>query len=163
MKSNSKKIFALLVSSTAVCALSYSASKQPFSELVNNRFQIEHFSKNGHDLHANCQFWNQSDDPNHLEPSVVIRGIQRWDGNFFPNVKLAVARTENGPWISVDSKMPEGKKMQLVVPVTIRVVPLSVDCAPFAPQLGKMQWAKISLPTGDSIVVDLKQVGDGFR
>jgi hypothetical protein len=158
MKFNFQKIFATFVSSAVVCTLSYGAAKQPFGVLVNNRFQIEHFSKNGRDLHINCQFWNQSDDPNHLRPSVVIRGIQRWDGNFFPNVKLAVARTENGPWTSIDAKMPDGKKMQVVVPVTIRVVPLSVDCAPFVAQLGKMRWAKIALPSGDSIVVYLKQV-----
>jgi hypothetical protein len=126
-----------------------------------------HSGDSKHPLYVSCSYWNVCRHPNAI---VSIQGIladgsrdPHFPGYFFPLVQLAVGPKKNGPWTALQPSIPRGRKFILHVPSPMNVDGLNVDMMPFIPALHSARWARISLPTGESAVLDMTEVSDAWR
>jgi hypothetical protein len=118
-------------------------------------------------LYVSCSYWNVCRQDGAV---VAIRGVladdsrhPHFSGYFFPLVQLAVAPKKNGPWTAIRASIPRGSDFILRVPTAVSVVGLNVDVTPFVPALHSLRWARISLPNGESAVIDMTEVADAWR
>ena len=124
---------------------------------AQQKMQIEGFSAKGDKLYGHLMFANFTDDVN-IPDAVVIRGTQLPDGSFWPYLRLEVGSDRDGPWKSIGSVHLEGSEISLTVPPSILVSALRADLRPFRPYLADMAWGRVSLPTGQSALIDLKEL-----
>ena len=144
-------------------AIASSAVSRPPECPENFCFFVQDLSKNGEELIGDFEFWNLTFDPVRLPPNEIIRGVQRADGNFYPYVTLQVSRSRGGPWSTVRSVMPVGRRVKVIVPPTIRSSPLKVDFGPFRPLLHTMRWGRVLLPDGHAATFALKELDEAWH
>jgi hypothetical protein len=117
--------------------------------------------------YVSCRYWNVCRHPAEV---VSIQGVLADDrrdphfpGYFFPVVQLALGPKKDGPWTAVQARIPRGRKFTLRVPSSMSVDGLNVDVTPFIPALRSARWARISLPSGESAILDMKEIADAWR
>jgi hypothetical protein len=136
---------------------------------ANSCFELSdfHSATSKDPLYVGCKYWNvcRQDDA-----AVAIRGVLSHDsrhphfsGYFFPLVQLAVAPKKNGPWTAIQPSIPRGSSFILRVPTAVSVVGLNVDVTPFVRALHSAHWARISLPNGESTVIDITEISDAWK
>ena len=89
---------------------------------------------------------------------VAIDGTETPDGEFYPNVLLQVAHHERGKWQTVDSPLTPGKISTLTVEAKRPSKSLMVNLDAFRPMIGKCQYGKIALKTGEFAVFKLDKL-----
>lgn len=113
-------------------------------------FQLEDFAKEKDDLYLHGAFSNVLKTGDGAAASTVIEGVL-FQGDFFPQVVLAVAPNKEGP-------LPAGSAAKLVLPGYMEARPLKISLKPFLNELRKTRWGKITLvSTGDALVFELSK------
>jgi hypothetical protein len=121
--------------------------------------QISSVRRNGDELFASLSLSNSTYEKRVLPP-ITVRGFQLSDGSFWPHVKLQVGDDSKGPWETIPQSKLTGKNASVTIPPTLSVFPLRVDFLPFVPFVAHKAWGRVLLPSGESALVDLKELRD---
>ena len=123
------------------------------------RLELSTASRNGDQLFGDFMLTNMSD-KTPVPATVIIRGTQLADGTFWPRATLEVSDNPKGPWKAVGESSKSGPELTLTVPASIMAAGLKVDFAAFEPFLATGGWGKVTFPTGESAIIDLKFLRD---
>jgi hypothetical protein len=112
-------------------------------------------------LYVHCSYWNIGDPSDKV---VKIRGVRdSRSGYFYPFVQLAVAPSKTGPWKPLRALIPRGSRFTLSIPGGINADCMPVEMTPFIGVLHAARWARISLPSGEAVLIDMAEVADVWR
>lgn len=123
---------------------------------ATSAFTLEDFSNEKDGLFAHARYSNLLSDKSN-EATTTLGGVE-FLGAFFPNVELSVAKNRSGPWQQVESKMPSGRKVSLVLPGILEARPLKISLTPFQDRHDGYEFGKIRLPTGDSFIIPFSEL-----
>ncbi len=119
------------------------------------RFEPRLVTRDGNRLFGDFTF-NDTSEKTATPPTVAIRGTQLADGTFWLPATLEISDSRSGPWKSVGISSKVGTELTLTVPASMGAFGLKVDFAAFEPFLARGGSGRVTLPTGDSALIDLR-------
>jgi hypothetical protein len=93
--------------------------------------------------------------PGQKNGAFIIDGSQSDDGRFWPNVELQVSNETNGKWQTIASSLDHPVSARVQVYPGLSVFGLSIDFDPFKRFIGKYNFGRVSLKSGEKAVFPL--------
>lgn len=92
-------------------------------------------------------------------PSVAIEGHEKSDGTFWPLVELQV-KTPDGKWLKIASSPEEAVSAKVTIYCGMTLHGLLVNLEPFRGYIGKCQFGRVLLKSGQEAKVNLDDLTD---
>ncbi len=93
-----------------------------------------------------------------LIEAVMLEGARSQDGNFWPDARLEVKRTETDEWREIGRSLPEGQRETLTVQPEESAASLTVRLDPFKPLLISHKFGRILLSNGAAAEFEMKHL-----
>ncbi len=107
---------------------------------------------------VDAHLWGVCTYCNYSSTLRVIEGVEGKDGTFHPTMVSQVSNETDGKWKTIESVTVPGK------PATVRVPPKSrsqifyVNLDAFVPLLGKFEYGRVMLKTGEKVELELTEL-----